>query len=209
MTHCRLDTVYIRNLSCTTFSESNEIAIHCYYLPGRGGRLETALGEGLTSRGFEIAGRATIDEFRDPSFQEQVEVVAQDLTSQYWSGDARVVANSFGAYLFLHAQTLIPPYVGKVLLLSPILGEFTNETTQTSFIPPRSGRFMALARAGEFPVPKHCEVHVGEDDWQSDPKNVVEFTKLLGLSSNVVPAVGHMLRKHYVGDVLDRWLGAP
>ncbi len=180
-----------------------------YYLPGRGGRLETGIGEGLTSRGFEIAGRATIGEFRDLSFQEQVELVAQDLTLQHWGEDARVVANSFGAYLFLHAQTLIPPYVGKVLLLSPILGEFTNEATQTSFIPPRAGRLMALARAGEFPVPTRCEIHVGEDDWQSDPKNVVEFTKLLGLGANVVPAMGHMLGKQYVGDVLDRWLGAP
>jgi hypothetical protein len=38
-----------------------------------------------------------------------------------------VVAVSFGAYLFLHAQTQLPAYPGQVLLLSPILGEFAAQ----------------------------------------------------------------------------------
>ena len=48
-----------------------------YYLPGHGGRLGTGLGEGLLSRGFDVAGRETVGEFKDLPFNEQVALVAQ------------------------------------------------------------------------------------------------------------------------------------
>ena len=67
-----------------------------YYLPGRGIRLETGLGEGLTNRGFDVLGRATTGKFRDLSYQEQVKHVAQDLQSKYLGEDAGVVAHSLG-----------------------------------------------------------------------------------------------------------------
>ena len=75
-----------------------------YYLPGNRGRLDTGLGEELMSRGFSLSGRETLGEFRKLSFQEQIMQIAQDLQTEFWTEDARVIANSFGAYLFLHAQ---------------------------------------------------------------------------------------------------------
>jgi hypothetical protein len=177
-----------------------------YYLPGHGGRLETGLGEGLLSRGFEVAGRETVGDFRRLPFSEQVELVAQDLSSSFWHEEARVVANSFGAYLFLNAQAHLAPYVGQVLLLSPIVGEFSNEETRMGFIPPQSGVLLKLASSGRYPVPMHCEIHVGEQDWQSNPSNVIELAGYLGVDVTVVPDTGHMLGKAYVSGILDRWL---
>jgi hypothetical protein len=49
-----------------------------YYLPGRGGRLDTGLGQHLLERGFDVTGRALVDEFNRLSFAEQVDTVAQD-----------------------------------------------------------------------------------------------------------------------------------
>ena len=98
-----------------------------YDLPGRGGRLETGLGEALTARGFTLTGRETVDEF---------------------------------------------------------------------------------ARR-KYPIPKRCEIHVGELDWQSDPDNVAALAKLTGWNMTVVRGAGHMLPKDYVGMVLDRWLIGP
>ena len=43
-----------------------------YFLPGRGGRLETGLGEVLTARGLAVSGRETVGEFARLSFQERV-----------------------------------------------------------------------------------------------------------------------------------------
>ena len=148
-----------------------------YYLPGHGGRLPTGLGEGLLSRGFDVAGRETVGDFRQLPFSQQVELVAGDLTSLYWHENARVVANSFGAYLFLHAQALMRPYISKVLLLSPIVGEYSDEVTRMGFIPPQAERMSELAEGGTFPAPTNCEIHVGEHDWQSVPANVIKFAK--------------------------------
>jgi hypothetical protein len=47
---------------------------------------------------------------------------------------------------------------------------------------------------------------VGDQDWQSNPSNVIEFAGHLGIKVTVVPNTGHMLGKAYVSDVLDRWL---
>ncbi len=177
-----------------------------YYLPGYGGRLGTGLGAELLRRGFDVSGRETVGDFKDLTFSDQIAAVAEDLTTRYWTEGSRVIANSFGAYLFLNAQRLIDPYIGKVLLLSPIVGEFSNKETGASFVPPQSGKLFELAESGGYPVPHQCEIHVGEQDWQSIPSSVIRFSGPLGLDVAVVPEMGHMLDKGYVAALLDRWL---
>ena len=177
-----------------------------YYLPGQGGQLATGLGQGLIDRGFHVTGRETRGDFRSLSFEEQIQVVIQDLQDHFWHEQARVICNSFGSYLFLHAQAQMPAFVGRVLLLSPIVGEFTNEQTRTSFSPPRPQRLKDLAEAGQFNAPAHCEIHVGAEDWQSIPANVQAFGRLTGIPVNVLPKGGHDLGKAYVSPLLDRWL---
>ncbi len=177
-----------------------------YYLPGRGGRLDAGLGVALVERNLVVSGRETVGEFASLRFQEQIELVAKDIQANFWHQEAKILANSFGAYLFLHAQTLMPAYLGKVLLLSPIVGEFSNNETGTHFVPPRSRKLKELAQAKKYPTPKSCEIHVGEEDWQSNPEHVSEFGKLLSVSVTVVPRAGHMLPKGYVTKILDQWL---
>jgi hypothetical protein len=174
-----------------------------YYLTGMGGRLNIGLGEGLLSRGFEVTGRELVGEFRMLDFQQQVDVITDDLIKRFWDENACVLANSFGAYLFLHAQTQIEPYIGRVILLSPIIGEFGNDEARKAYIPPRSGRLMELARANKFPILKRCEIHVGELDWQSNPSKVCELGEMLGIKVQIVSNAGHKLPKDYVGRLLD------
>ena len=185
-----------------------------YYLPGHGGQLETGLGSALLARGFDVTGRETRGEFKSLPFASQVELIAQDLTARFWTEDACVVANSFGAYLFLHAQAQLPPFVGKVLLLSPIVGEFAKDEPEDDeeaggwlgFIPPMARKLSALIEAGSFPAPQHCEIHVGANDWQSNPRAVSSLGRQLGIPVCVVPDAGHGLPKAYVSNVLDHWL---
>lgn len=178
-----------------------------YYLPGHGGQLATGLGQGLMARGFKVTGRETRGDFRALPFDEQVQSIMDDLQGHFWRELAQVVCNSFGAYLFLHAQAQMPSFPGRVLLLSPIVGEFTSDNTHTTFSPPRPRRLKVLAEAGQFNTPACCEIHVGEEDWQSIPANVQAFGQLAGISVAVVPKGGHNLGKDYVGPLLDRWLG--
>lgn len=177
-----------------------------YYLPGHGGQLATGLGQGLMDRGFDVTGRETRGDFRDLPFEEQVQTIRGDLSAHFWHEQAKVVCNSFGAYLFLHAQTRMASFIGRVLLLSPIVGEFANEQTRTHFSPPRPTRLRELAEAGQFIAPQSCEIHVGENDWQSMPSNVQAFGRLTGIPVTVVPHGGHDLGSEYVGSLLDAWL---
>lgn len=178
-----------------------------YYLTGMNGRLSTGLGEALLSRGVDVTGRELVDDFRRSDFQFQIDTVCDDLESHFSSKDSFVVANSFGAYLFLHAQAkLSKTYEANVLLLSPIVGEFANEETLMNFIPPRSTYLSEVAEQGNFPKLTNCEIHVGSEDWQSNPNNVKTFADLVGIKVNVVQDGGHMLPKEYVGNLLDKWL---
>jgi len=177
-----------------------------YYLPGNGGQLHTGLGAGLLSRGWQVTGRALFGEFRALRFGEQVAAVAEDLQTLFWHPQAHVVANSFGAYLFLHAQAQLESFPGRVLLLSPIIGEAASGVSEQTFIPPQAEKLAALAASGQFAAPRMCEIHVGAEDWQSGPARVGALGKQLGIPVTIAPGKGHVLGKDYVGPLLDRWL---
>ena len=178
-----------------------------YYLPGWGGLLSTGLGQALLERGYDVTGRETVGDFKSLGFAGQVETVASDLREHFWREDAHVICNSFGGYLFLHAQALIgEPYIGNVILLAPIVGEFVqdDEARPMNFIPPQAEKLLELAKAHRFPLPLNCEIHVGSEDWQSHP-NAVAFGEMVGMKVNVVEGAGHGLPKIYVGNLLDSW----
>lgn len=178
-----------------------------YYLPGWGGLISKGLGQALLDIGYDVTGRETVGEFKSTGFTQQVEIVANDLKEYFWREDAHVICNSFGGYLFLHAQALIcEPYIGNVILLSPIVGEFADadELRPMNFIPPQPEKLLELANDGKFPLPLKCEMHVGSKDWQSCP-NAVAFGKLVGMKVNVVDGAGHNLPKDYVSGLLNEW----
>jgi len=120
-------------------------------------------------------------------------------------GEDEIIANSFGGYLLLHALSKLDPYIGKILLLSPIVGEFSSEEISMGFIPPYADRLSELASSNQYPAPVNCSFHVGSEDWQSNPKNVTKFASLLGLPVTIVPNAGHQLPKDYVSFLLDNF----
>lgn len=174
-----------------------------YYLTGMGGRLHTGLGKGLVDKGFKVDGRELFGEFRKLRFQQQVDAIASDICNKHWSEDSCVIANSFGAYLFLNAQSQMKPYIGKVVLLSPILGDFSNTQTLTTYVPPFAGKIFELVKTNKFPIPKNCEIHCGEFDWQSNPEQVIDLGRMLGIKVSIVPNAGHMLPVAYVENLLE------
>ena len=93
-----------------------------------------------------------------------------------------------------------------MLLLSPIIGEFSNEDIRMGFIPPYSKRLFELASSGSYPRLKQCEIHVGSEDWQSNPQNVTAFAEFVAMNVHVVQNGGHKLPKDYVSNLLDKWL---
>ena len=184
-------------------NHSSDIPI--YYLPGHGDRLINGLGQALVGRGYKVVGRETVGDFKKLDFNDQVATIANDIKEHFWREDAKIIANSFGGYLLLHALSKLTPYIGKILLLSPIVGEFSSEEIRMGFIPPYADRLGELASANSYPVPMNCSFHVGSMDWQSNPENVTKFASLLGLPVTVVPDAGHQLPKDYVSSLLDNF----
>ncbi|MDB4188013.1 hypothetical protein N9744_01280 [bacterium] len=178
-----------------------------YYLPGMGGRLNTGLGRGIHDRGYNLAGRETLGEFQKYSFQDKIDLVASDLQEHFWYEDAKVIVNSFGAYLFFHAQLQMKPYPGHVLILSPIIGCSNNTATMMRFYPPRADALAQAATDGVFPSLTNAQIHVGSEDWQSGPDNVVSFGAATEIPVSVVDKQGHMISVDYVSGLLDGFLG--
>jgi hypothetical protein len=87
-----------------------------------------------------------------------------------------------------------------------MVGDFASEKTGTTFSPPRPTWLRELAEAGEFDVSQNCEIHIGEHDWQSIPKNVQHLGLSTGIQVNVVPNRSHELGKDQVGSILKRWV---
>jgi pimeloyl-ACP methyl ester carboxylesterase len=177
-----------------------------YFLPGHGGRISNGLGQELVRRGFDVMGRETVGDFKKVSFDVQVETVAADLKTNFWSEDALVIGNSYGAYLLLLALSSLTTFPGKILLLSPIVGEFSNEQTRIGFIPPYATRLFELASKGLYPIPNSCQIHVGSQDWQSISENVTAFAALINANATILEGAGHSLPKEYVANLLDTWL---
>jgi hypothetical protein len=177
-----------------------------YYLPGMGGRLNTGLGRGIHDLGYKVVGRETRGDFQKYNFQDKIDLVANDLEQHFWYEEAKVVVNSFGAYLFLHAQLQIKPYPGKVLILSPVIGGSNHDETMMRFYPPRADVLAHAVKDGVFPCPLNAAIHVGSVDWQSDPEGVMSFGEAVGLPVSVVDGQGHMLSVDYVGGLLDELL---
>lgn len=177
-----------------------------YYLPGQGGSLHKGLGEVLIQRGYDPIGRELQGAFRNLEFGEKVATISKDLLSLQPNNGLRVIANSFGAYLLLHALADMPPFSGRLLLLSPIVGAFTNEGVGIGFVPPRAKRLLEIAQTGGYPTPTNCEIHVGSEDWQCNPENVSAFGAATGIPVQIVPNNGHMLDREYVSKILDKFL---
>ncbi len=153
-----------------------------------------------------MLGRETVDDFKKLGFDMQVETVAADLKTSFWREDALDIANSYGAYLLLLALSSLTIFPGKILLLSPIVGEFSNDETRIGFIPPYATRLFELASKGLYPILNCCQIHVGSQDWQSIPDNVTAFAALVIAQVTVLEGAGHRLPKEYVSSLLDIWL---
>ena len=93
-----------------------------------------------------------------------------------------------------------------MLLRSPILGGAFSDTAGVGFFPPRADQLGHAVTRCEFPRLSQAEIHVGSEDWESNPEAVCAFGERASVPVAVVEGKGHMLGADYVGRLLDRWL---
>ena len=180
----------MRNLECGT-------RVPCYYLPGRGGRIDRGLGAELVRQGYEVSGREVTPrernnatpEFGHLRFQEQVDLIQHDLL-HHNHDNGLVIAHSFGAYLLLHALLGKPDFLGHCLLISPITG---SPTTEGMYFRPPAAKILEQAIADQYFQRFKIQVLVGELDNQSNPERCKHLVEDNNRDISVLPSQGHQL----------------
>jgi len=179
-----------------------------YLIPGRGEDLNKGLGRLLTSFGCNIKGRGLVGEFVRIRFAEQLDRIAEDLNSGFRTPESILVGSSYGGYLLLHALADLPPFPGRVLLFSPVLGEAVTPNRRYGSRPPRPRKLLQIAESGTFPSCGCLEVHTGEEDSACDPDLARKIIpRLPNASLRVVPGAGHELDLEYVGRMFINFVG--
>jgi hypothetical protein len=128
-----------------------------YYLPGRDGRLTKGLGTFLQEECDQLVGREVSGNLKGLKFEEQLEVIRQDLLESHWHEGDWIVANSYGAYLLLHTLIDMETYPGNIFLLSPILG--AAQTQKFFFRPPRAKRLLQVISRKSLSSAKKVELY--------------------------------------------------
>jgi len=182
-----------------------------YYVPGRGGRLKVGLGQELSARGYdvigrEISGKGPRDQsnpFASLSFQKQVEVIQHDLQTHFWTPEALVIGNSFGAYLIAHAILKLGNLPGKCLFLSPVLRAV--KTSGMLFKPPKSDALRDAIENRSFPL-IILDILVGSRDEHFLPDVAEKLSQITKGKTIVIDNAGHRLNHETVKATLNSWL---
>jgi len=182
-----------------------------YYVPGRGGRLNQGLGLELSSRGYDLMGREIAgpgprdqsNPFASLSFQQQVQVIQHDLKTHFWTPEALVIGNSFGAYLIAHSILQLGKFPGKCLFLSPVLGAV--KTTGMLFKPPKSSALKDAIETRSFPS-IILDIVVGSSDEHFVHEVAEKLGQLMVGAITIFDNEGHRLSHEIVKDKLDHWL---
>lgn len=173
-----------------------------YLLPGRTGRIDGLIGTMLLELGYSVVGHNIDDSFQKLKFSQQVEKVKNDLNNSFFDKESRVIASSYGAYLFLHAVLERGEFKGKALLFSPMLGRSRLMPNRPVVFPSRSKKILEYKKENKLPF-MDIEVHTGLEDEICDPELAKEIFEEMESSKLVLVAnASHRLDKDYIKNIL-------
>ncbi|MBF0121357.1 MAG: alpha/beta hydrolase [Desulfobacterales bacterium] len=169
--------------------------------------MEGIVGRILTNLGFKVQCRKLSEEFLSLRFNEQLTIVEDDLQSIDWASETVLIGHSYGAYILLHTLATMTLFPGRVLLISPVLGQAVSGNFQYGMLPPRARMLLKMAKHGTFPIPRYLEIHIGANDNSCDPNLAREFASLIATSNiHIIPGTGHNLSEAYLETVLNTFL---
>lgn len=173
------------------------------YISGRGGDANKGLGAYLKQLDPNRIGLSVNDTFLKLDFRQQVHVVSQ-LIEEFDGANTRVIANSYGTYLLLHALIDAPQYQFKGMLLSPAIGGVMNSNTLSYARQPSTSRFDEAIIDMAFTKPHYLSLYIGDQDVGYDATRFQELHDSVGFDQiSVISGQGHMLDREVVKVLLD------
>lgn len=177
-----------------------------YLLPGRGGRVDGFIGKILKDFSYEVEGHNLDDTFQKMRFSEQIKIIKKDLENHFSNKESKVIANSYGAYLFLHAILEMNDFQGKALLFSPMLGRSKIAENRPIVSPPRAKKLLKYKKDNNFPN-INLEVHTGVNDEICDPQLAKDiFKEIPNCKLQLIPNASHRLDGEYIKRVISDFL---
>jgi hypothetical protein len=171
------------------------------YITGRDGQFQRGLGEYLSSLTEDFSGISLDPGFLRRPFDEQVAKIQTAIES---SIDHKIVANSYGGYLLMHALIDLSVVGHDILLLSPVLGKATSVESMSFSRPPGANRLLEALEQGRIAKPQHLEIHTGEVDHSCCPLLAAKFAE--GIPADrfeLIPGQGHMIDRPIVQGIID------
>lgn len=174
------------------------------YITGRGGDALGGLSAYLATLSENFDALAIDPSFLSADFPEQIEVVREFCAEE----GVHIIANSYGAYLFLHSLIGRAPLHSRALLLSPVLGRVNSEKRMLISRPPGEKRFKRAVSDGSFGLPTDIRIVTGEDDEVCDSHQAAYISSQLNIELEVLIGEGHMISPKKVASALGDFLQA-
>ena len=174
------------------------------YITGRNGHLQRGLGEYLNRLTGSFSGISLDPVFLRQHFNEQVARIQSAIESPT---DYKLVANSYGGYLLLHALIDRTKIEHDVLLLSPVLGKAISLESMSFSRPPGANRLLEALEQGRIAKPRHIEIHTGEVDHSCCPLLAAKFAE--GIPADrleLIPGQGHRIDRPIVQGIIDDFI---
>jgi len=174
------------------------------YITGRNGHFQRGLGEYLSSLTDNLSGISLDPVFLRQSFNEQVARIQTAIES---SAEHKIVANSYGGYLLMHALIGHVEVKHDILLLSPVLGKAISLESMSFSRPPGANRLLEALEQGRVAKPRHMEIHTGEVDHSCCPVLAAKFAE--GIPADrfeLIPGQGHMIDRPIVKGIIDDFI---
>ena len=174
------------------------------YITGRNGQFQLGLGEYLNSLTDDFSGISLDPVFLRQPFDEQVAKIQTAIES---FTDHKIVANSYGGYLLMHALIGQVAVGHDILLLSPVLGKAISLESMSFSRPPGANRLLEALEQGSIAKPRHLEIHTGEGDHSCCPLLAKKFAESIPADCfELIPGQGHMIDRPIVRGIIDDFI---
>jgi hypothetical protein len=148
------------------------------YITGRGGSATQGLSLYLSTLVEDYQALANNSELHKLSIDEQINVIRG-----FCEPATHIIANSYGAYLWLLSRIDVAPSSARVLLLSPVMGRSVDPEKMILSRPPRLGGLETAISDGRFCVPTSISVYTGQDDPICDYQTAQKQCARLGITA--------------------------
>ena len=157
------------------------------YITGRGGSVTQGLSLCLSTLVDDYQGLANDSALHRLSVDEQINIV-----TEFCKPATHLIANSYGAYLWLLSRIDAAPSDTQVLLLSPVMGRAVDPQQMLSSRPPRLRGLESAISEGRVVLPQQVRVVTGRDDDVCTYQTALAQCGKLGIDDlSIVEGEGH------------------